>query len=164
MNGITFTMLFFLLSMFVSGQETKTFEKDNINFQYPSDWIVRNLPGFYILVSEPPKEVVSIMTTFDVEIEEGAKNLKQYGKQYERTMSTNYKDFKIKSRKEVDFKGMKAIEYNCTAIVHSLPVEWKSVIFIKNGKIYKLSTTSLLGDFHLKKEITEKIFESFEIE
>lgn len=147
------------------GQKTKTLEKDNVKIEYPAEWVNRDLPGYYILVSEPPKEQMSVMTTFDVAVEEGSKNLKEYCEEYENKMAANeqYKNYTLKSKKEIDFKGMDAIEYNCTATVSSLPVEWKSIVFIKNGKIYKLSTTSLIGQFYLKKEITEKIFESFEI-
>lgn len=151
-----------MLSM---GQETKTFEKDNIKFEYPTEWITRDFPGYYILVSEPPKEEMSVMTTFDVAIEEDSKNLNEFCKEYENKMSNNgqFKDFKIKKKNKIDFKGVSAIEYNCTATVSNLHIEWKSIVFMKGGKIYKLSTTSLIGQFYLQKEITERIFESFEI-
>ena len=147
------------------GQETKTYEKDNIKFEYPAEWISRDFPGYYILVSEPLKEKMSVMTTFDVAVEEDSKNLKKYCKEYENKISNNeqFKDFKIKEKNNIVFKGMKAIEYNCTSTVSYIPIEWKSIVFVKDRKIYKLSTTSMIGKFYLQKEITERIFESFEI-
>ena len=162
----TITTILILFCTFCYGQETKTFKKDNISFEYPNHWITRDFPGCYILVSEPPKGQMSVMTTFDVALEEGYESLKQYSKSYENKIKANeqFKDFKVKMKKEIDFKGIKAIEYNCTATVSYLPTEWKSVVFMKDGKIYKLSTTSLIGQFYLQKETTEKIFESFKIE
>ena len=147
------------------GQETKTFEKDNIKFEYPTEWITRDFPGYYILVSEPPKEEMSVMTTFDVAVERDSKNLKEYCEGYESKMSNNeqFKDFKIKEKNKIFFKGMEAIEYKCTATVSYLPIEWKSVVFKKDERIYKLSTTSMIGEFYLQKEITERIFDSFDI-
>ena len=166
MTKKTITTILVLFCAFCYGQETKTFKKDNISFEYPNHWITRDFPGYYILVSEPPKEQMSVMTTIDVALEVGYESLKQYSKSYEKKMKTNeqFKDFKVKMKKQIDFKGMKAIEYNCTATVSYLPIEWKSIIFMKYGKIYKLSTCSLIGQFYLQTEMTEKIYESFKIE
>lgn len=166
MKKTTITTIIILFCTFCYGQETKTFKKDNISFKYPNHWITRDFPSFYILVSEPPKEQMSVMTTFDVALEAGYESLKQYSNSYEKKMKTNeqFKDFKVKMKKQIDFKGMKAIEYNCTATVSYLPIEWKSIIFMKDEKIYKLSTTSLIGEYILQNKVTEKIFESFKIE
>lgn len=160
------TAILFLIVTVSYGQETKTFKKDNISFEYPSHWIISNIPNFYILVNEPPEEEISVQTTFDVSLEEGYKSLDAYCTSYESKMSVNeyFKDFKVNIKKEIIFKEMKAIEYNCTASVSFLPIEWKSVIFMKDGKVYKLSTTSIIGEFFLLKETTNKIFESFKID
>lgn len=166
MIKMTITTILFLFGAFSYGQETKVFKKDNISFEYPKHWITRDFPDYYILVSEPPKEELSVMTTFDVSIEVGYKSLKKYSESYEKTMNTNeyFKDFKVNIKKKINFKGMKAIEYYCTATVSYFPIEWKSIIFMKDGKVYKLSTTSLVGQFYQLRETTEKIFESFKIE
>ncbi len=158
-------MTLFLFCNLMYGQETKSFKKDNMSFEYPSNWLTRDFPMYYILVSEPPKEQMSVLTTFDVAVEEGHKSLKKYCKGYENNMTTNaqFTEFKIEAKKEIDFKGLKAIEYHCTATVQNLPIEWKSIVFMKDKRIYKLSTTSLIGQFYLMKETTEKIFDSFGI-
>ena len=165
MKKVFLTILTLIICTIIYGQETKNFTKDNISFEYPSDWIIRDFPSYYILVSEPPKEQMSVMTTFDVAIDAGFKKLDSYCKDYEEKMLTNehFKEFKIKSKENIDFKGFKAIEYNCTATIQYLPIEWKSIIFIKDKKVYKLSTTSMIGQFYLLKETTNKIFKSFEI-
>lgn len=166
MRKSTIATTFILFCTFCYGQETKTFKKDNISFEYPIHWITRDFPGYYILISEPSKDQISVLTTFDVAFEEGYKTLKQYCKTYEKRVKTNeqFKDFKIKMKKKIKFKGMEAIEYNCTATALYLPIEWKSIIFLKNGKIFKLSTTSMIDQFFLQKGIIEKIYESFQIE
>jgi len=159
------TLLVVNITLMSHGQETKTLEKDAISFEYPINWLVRDFPGYYILVSEPPKEQMSVMTTFDVAIDETFKTVKKFCLDYEEKMTNNsdFKDFKIKSKDEIDFKGYEAIEYHCTATVQYLPIEWRAIVFMKNGKIYKLSTTSMIGQFYLLSEKTNKIFESFEI-
>jgi hypothetical protein len=166
MKKTTITIILILICTFSYGQETKIFKKDNISFEYPVEWINRDFPSFYILVSEPPKEKMSVMTTFDVAVEKDYKSLKEFCDSYENKMLTNeqFNDFKIKTKNKIDYKGMKATEYNCTANVSYLPIEWKSIIFMNDGKIYKLSTTSMIGQFYLIKETTEKIFDSFKIE
>jgi predicted Zn-dependent protease len=160
------TTVLLLLATISYGQETKTFKKDNISFEYPKHWVINNAPNFYILVNEPPEKEISVQTTFDVSLEEGYDSLEEYCNSYESKMAVNeyFKDFKVNVKKEILFKGMKAIEYNCTASVSFLPIEWKSVIFMKDGKVYKLSTTSIIGEFFLLRETTNKIFESFKID
>lgn len=166
MTKTTITTILIFFCAFCYGQETKTYNKDNITFEYSNHWIPRDFPEYYILVSEPPKEQMSIMTTFDVALGLGYESLEQYTKIYEEKMKTNeqFMDFKIMGKNQMDFKEMNAIEYHCTATVSYFPIEWKSIVFMKNRKVYRLSTTSLIGQFYLQKEMTEKIFESFSIE
>jgi hypothetical protein len=164
-KSIITTVLVFICAVSY-GQDIKTFKKDNISFDYPVSWVKRDFPQYYILVSEPPKEQMSVMTTFDVAVEEGHKSLLGFCKSYENQISTNeqFQDFRIKSKQEIEFKGLKTMEYHCSAKIQHLSIEWKSLVFMKEGKVYKLSTTSLTEQFELLKETTEKIFDSFEIE
>tara|TARA_Y100001954_G_C15825445_1_gene611971 strand:- start:3604 stop:4587 length:984 start_codon:yes stop_codon:yes gene_type:complete len=143
--------------------EYQKLKKDNISIEYPSTWTSRDLPDYFILLTEPSNRS---STTFDITIEEGHKKLKSYCKFYENKMSKNdyFKEFKVLAKIDVDFKGYKSIEYLCTSkVMDTYEVFWKSIIFIKDQKLYKLSTTSSIDEFYLKKEITDKIFESFEI-
>ncbi|MEM6686958.1 MAG: PsbP-related protein [Bacteroidota bacterium] len=165
MIKITITTILLLFSMLSLSQEAKTFEKDNIKFEYPTEWVQRDFPGYYILVSEPTKEKMSVMTTFDVTVVENRNNLSMYCEEYESQLSNSeqFKDYKIKEKKEITFKGMKAIEYHCSVTISYIPLEWKSIVFIKNDKAYKVTTSSMIGEFYLNKEKTERIFNSFEI-
>jgi hypothetical protein len=160
--------LFILVSGMVSSQSIKTLENDKENFilEYPSDWLVRNLEQYEVLISEPAGTELTFMSTFDIQIDYKTKNVKTYCKNYEAIMrkSESFKKFKIKAKKMIDFKGFDAIEYHCTATSLSIPLEWRSIIFIKNDKIFKLTTTSMVGKFLDLKQKTDKIFESFEIE
>lgn len=159
-------MLAIFTGSFAYSQETKIYHKDNISFEYPSHWLVRDIPTYYILISEPPKEELTLMATFDVAIDEEYTDLNKYCKSYEGKManSEQFENFEVKSKDEIKFNGLDAIQYHCTAIVQYLPIEWKSIVFLKDNKVYKLSTTALIGMFYLNKELTDKIFESFKIE
>lgn len=162
----TLTMLLFLIAGMAFAQDTKVYTKDNIHFEYPVKWEERHIPGYYILISEPAKKELSVMTTFDVAVSETSDSLEGYCDKYEKDMNNNayFKEFNVRNKEVITFKGMQAIEYHCTAMVMDIPTEWKSIVFKKEGKIYKLTTTSTIGQFDKNKKITDRIFESFEIE
>lgn len=132
----------------------------------PNNWGVQNIPPYYILVSEPAKPVVQVLTTFDVEIDTLFSDLDSFCTNYEERLGKSevFLDFFVVSKKEIDFHGLIAFEYHCTATVTQMPMEWKSVVFVKNDKVYKLSTASLIGQFRLMEKTTDAIFESFEID
>jgi len=161
-----FSLLAILFSGGLFAQEKQTFTKDNIRFEMPVEWLIRSMPSFYILVSEPSSSELQVLTTFDVEMDSTFSNLDSFCVDYENGLrkSTVYSDLVILNKEKVDFHGMVATEYHCTATAFNLPMEWKSIVFVKNNRVYKLSTASLIGMFMLKSATTDAIFNSFEID
>lgn len=143
MLKIVYVFLFVSFISIVKAQDNKTYNKDNISFEYPSRWIARDFPNYYILISEPPKDVVSVMATFDVEINDSIKSLKKFCNNYEEKLKNSkvFQHVDIFLKLDYKFKGYDAMYYSWTAMMQNLPVEWISIIFIKDKKIYKLSTT-----------------------
>jgi hypothetical protein len=166
MKKILLIGIFTFPTICVFGQEIKTLRRDKISIEYPSNWVVRDLDGYSMLVSEPEEKEWSVMTTFDIQIDANFKTVDAFCDNYKKKMTRNeiFKDFNIKSKKKISYKGNTAIEYNYSASVQDLPMEWKSIIFLRDNKIYKLTTTSLIGEFYLIKDKTDKIFDSFKIE
>ena len=156
-------VLFFGLLSY--GQDKKTFSKDNISFEYPGHWIIRDFPGQYILISEPPKEELSVMATFDVAVDSNTIDLREYVRNYISLMETNidFSNFKVISKHRRKYLGDNAFELHCTATLQSIPMEWKSVFFARNGLTYKLTTTAMIGQFLIVQKETEHIFDSFEL-
>lgn len=160
------SVLWVVLINCTNGQETKILKKDSVSIEYPIDWVNRDMTGYLLLVSEPAGKEQTLMSTFDIQIGTNFKTVDEFFNDYKKKMTNNetFKDFKIKSKKKISYKGHNAVEYNCTATAQDLPLEWRSIIFLKDNKVYKLTTTSLIGRFNLLKKKTEKIFNSFKIE
>lgn len=150
----------------IASQDSQVFSKGNITFEYPSEWIIRDLTDSYALVSEPPTDQSAVLTTFDITVDSYSGKLSHFCQEYEQQIIENeqFYNFKIKSKKKGKFKTFRSIEYKCSATIMDLPFEWKSVIFIHKEKVYKLSTTSLTKQLHAILETTERIFNSFEID
>ena len=159
-------VLFFFLTSIMFSQETKKISKNGMSFEYPIDWIERDIQGYLILLSEPAGKELTIMATFDVELDEKFKSVKDFYSNYKTKMKSSemISEFKVKSKKEIKFKGYEAIEIYCSATLQNLPTEWKSIIFMKDEKIYKLTTTAMIGKFLLLKDKMDKVFESFTFE
>lgn len=159
-------MLLITIGTRIQAQELQPFSKDNIRFQMPASWVVQPIPQYYILVSEAAQPTVQVLTTFDVEIDSVFSDLDSFCTDYEARLSKSevFLNFVVLEKKPIDFHGMPAIEYHCKATAMSMPMEWKSVVFVKNGKVYKLSTASLIGQFKLQEQATNQIFDSFEID
>ena len=107
-----------------------------------------------------------MLTTFDVEIDSTFSNLDSFCTDYESRLAESevFLNFYVVTKKTVDFHGMVATEYHCSATLSQLPMEWKSVVFVKDGKTYKLSTAALMGQFRKQKQVTDLIFDTFEID
>jgi hypothetical protein len=165
-------LLFFVFTMsfvavgFCQNVKSLRYEREKIYLEYPSDWLVRNAEGYAILVSEPPTKEVTVMSTFDVQVDYLTHSVSEFCKKNEKelAMSQSFKFFKIASKKSIVFKGLEAVEYQCTAVAQSLPLEWRSIIFIKDGKVFKLTTTSIVDKYMLNQLKTNEIFESFRFE
>ncbi len=157
-------IIFFLIGITSCAPRTNLLKKDGISINYPSEWAVKNLDNYIVLVSEPPKKELSVMTTFDIQRHSGYSDLNRFFKDYQNKMIENeiFKNFKIKSNQNTTFKGYSAINYRCTAIVQAIPIEWESIIFIANEKVYQLTTTSLTYKFNSIKKKTDAIFKSFD--
>ena len=159
---------FTLFAGFAISQNVKYYRNNIEKFylEYPYDWEIKNFQDYTVLISEPAKKELTIMSTFDIQIDYKTKDIKTFCNKYEDNLKNNavFKNFKIITKDEINFKNFKAIEYHCTANAEGLPLEWRSIIFQKDNKIFKLTTTSLIGQFFLLKEKTEKIFESFKFE
>ena len=156
-------VLFFGLLSY--GQDKKTFSKDNISFEYPGHWIIRDFPGQYILISEPPNEELSVMATFDVDVDSNAIDLREFVRNYISMMETNiaFSNFKVISKQRRKYLGENAFELHCTATLQSIPMEWKSIFFARNGVIYKLTATAMIGQFLLLKDERERLFGTFKL-
>lgn len=163
MKKIIFTFILLLNFYVTHGQEVQKISKNGVSIEYPNDWVIRDFEGYLLLVSEVAGEELTFMSTFDIQIDSTYSDTKLFCKNYEKKMKKSefFKEFKINSKKNIEYKGLNAIEYNCTANVQYLPIEWKSIIFQKEGKIYKLTTTSTIGKSYLLKDKTDMIFESF---
>jgi len=153
------------LGLFCSGQDKKTYTKDNISFEYPGHWIIRDFPGQYILISEPPKEELSVMATFDVAVDSNAIDLREFVRNYISMMETNiaFSNFKVISKQRRKYLGENAFELHCTATLQTIPMEWKSVFCARNGLIYKLTATAMIGQFLLLKDEREQLFGTFKL-
>ncbi len=163
MKRTSLLILLCFVMLIALGQDVQSFQKENISFDLPAEWEVKDIPDFHILVGEKAREEVSVMTTFDVAVEPGFSNLEAYCGDYEGKMMTNeqFKEFTIRSKQAIDFHGFDAMDYHCSASVYSLPIEWRSVIFMHKGKVYKLSTTTTADRFETMRERLDGIFRSF---
>ncbi len=160
---LTLLLLLLIVSCSVNSQY-KTITKKGITLKYPKSWKERNLKGHLILVTEPLTKEWAVQATFDVEIHENEKDIKSFIENYKKDIVKNVNNFKILSEKEINFKGYKAVELICTGTVISLPFKWESIIMMKNGKLYKFTTTNMIGSFEIEKKTSEKIFNSIQIE
>jgi hypothetical protein len=101
--------------------------------------------GYTVIFNEPGQEDDIFNTTFDIQTIEST-NIEKFCKNYEKilTDSPTFKDFKIISKSEIEFKGLYAIEYQCSArILDFILIKWKSIVFVNDKNIFKLSTTSM---------------------
>jgi hypothetical protein len=155
--------ILFQATAFSQSVKSASNEKEKIAVDCPTEWVVRNFDSYALLVSEPAGKEITYMSTVDVQVDHQSPNVAAYCKKYEENLqqSQTFKDFKVKSKKEIVFKGNKAMEYHCTATAASLQLEWTSIIFLKNGTVYKLTTTSVVQKYLLNKAVTDKIVESF---
>jgi hypothetical protein len=146
--------------------KTSTYKNKKYDFrcEYPSDWEIKNINGYTVIFNEPGQEDDIFNTTFDIQTIEST-NIEKFCKNYEKilTDSPTFKDFKIISKSEIEFKGLYAIEYQCSArILDFILIKWKSIVFVNDKNIFKLSTTSMIGKDFLNKNKTEKIYNTFE--
>ena len=143
---------------------SKSYVNDTYNFmfQYPDNWTTINLDGHVVVVREPPKEFISVMSTFDVELIETTK-LRKYSKLYERKLreSNVFLNFEIVSKTKVEFLEYDALRYHCVAYALDIPVEWELIMFRRGDTVFQLTTTSMLGKYDVLKEDTDNIFQSF---
>lgn len=163
-----FLIVLILWAGYAFGQNVKTlrYDKEKISLEYPTEWVVRNFEPYPVLVSEPPEKEITVMSTFDIAFDYVTPNLAEFCKKYEEKMAKGetYKNFKVESKTKITYKGYDAYEYHCTATYQSISLEWKSIILLKDGKVFKLTTTSSTQKYVGNKAKTDKIFESVKFE
>lgn len=138
-------------------------KKFNFSCKYPSNWEIKHIKGYTVIFNEPKLEDDLINTTFDIQTFKST-NINEFCENYEKSLidSETFKELKIISKTEIDFKGFPAIEYQCSArILDLILVKWKSIVFLNDKSIFKLTTTSMIGKDFLNKNKTEIIFETF---
>ena len=158
----TILICFYAISF---GQETQKFKMDNISFEYPAHWNTYS-SEYYIQVKDTVPKGKSFLKYFEITIDTGYIALIDYCKFLEDSVSKIGFEFKVQTKKEIDFKGMKAIDYWCTAVIFDIEVEWKYIIFMNDGNVYKLSSFSRVKvrEETSFMEIIDDILESFKIE
>ena len=159
-------LLGLLLNLACFGQEVNSFSKDNISFDFPSHWVIQDVPNYYILVSEPETESLLPLATFDVQVDSLNTSLDQFCEDYEVMMGSNAAvvSFDVVSKEKIQFLGVDAYDMHCSAVLQNLSIAWRSLVFRKDGVTYKLTTTSMVNTFFSLKEVTNPIFDSFLLE
>jgi hypothetical protein len=161
---------FFIAVILVSFQDTGTYSnvvREGVGIEYPSDWRFMKMPGIAILIAENSEhDEYTLETNFAVEIAENFTSLGDYTVFWKNKISNHpqLSNWKLISEKDISFKTLDAKEFVFSCKMGSIKAISKVVVVFKDGKIINLSTTSSKEKYEIKAPITERIFDSIEIQ
>jgi len=156
---LLFAVLALLTFQEVSAQ-IKEINREGVHIEYPQEWKEIKMPGHVILVKEPASEEWGVQATFDVEIHDKVHDLDRFVENYKKEVKGFAKNCHLLSEKKIKFKGYKAVELICTGVVAGIPIKWKTIMLVKDGKLYKFTSTNALIRYDKTEPVTEKIFQS----
>ena len=165
------TLLFFINSSIVQSQELTTIDRNGFSITFPNTWKEEKVPNclIYILETETDKEQTDSLTSIGIQETKNSQTLEAFSKEYEVGLA-NYKDFKIKVKKELMYGDKKAIRYFYTATDSHIPMEVMAIAIENKGKIILVTATAYWFKPSDKKDFvqllskTEEILNSIKVE
>ena len=160
----------FLIAFTLFGfKQTDTYSKiseDIVSLEYPSSWDKMDVPGYAVIVKEKAiGDKYSVLTNFAVEFDKNYNDLKEYTVFWKNKMVNDkyLSNWELLSEEKIKYKGFTAIEFICKYEMGSFKAKTKVIIIVADNKIINLNTTSSLGSFNDKTEITDRIYDSVRI-